>query len=470
MRRPEHVVIIGAGITGLAVAHALEKMATPRVITVLERSSRLGGNIFTVRHNGFLIDSGPDSWVASKPHATALAKEIGLEAELIETSEGSRRVYIAHEGQLHPMPEGVMMGIPTEVMPIVTSDLFTWDAKLRMGLELLVPPASWRENEDETVASFLGRRFGEQLTERLAGPLLGGIFAAEAEQISVRAGFPQLVEAEKKYGSLIVAMRAAKAARSGAKAGSMFLSLKRGMDDFVVYLAHRLRCQVALRVEITEITELPPRDSGGRFRVHCSSGPDILADHVVFTGPAHAASAVLCPVDERFASTLSDFDYSSSATVFVGYKRTSIDHPLDASGFIVPRSSGLAILASTWVSSKWEHRAPTGHTLLRAFFGGAGREEILDRDDDSLVDLAVRELGIFLKLSRKPVFSRVFRYHKVSPRPKVGHVGRMASLRKLLGAHPGLYITGNGYDGIGIPECIRQAQDVARAIDAAPPS
>lgn len=472
MKRKERVVVVGGGITGLTTAYALEKAGDDVDVVVLEASSRLGGNIVTQTHQGFTIDGGPDSWVATKPYATALAKELGLGDELIATIPENRKVYIAHEGRLHPMPEGVMLGVPTEVRPIVESELFTWDAKLRMGLELVVPRRLFQgDRDDETVSSFLQRRFGDQLADRLAGPLLGGIFAGEADAISIRAAFPQLVAAEREHGSLIVAMRKQMAARRAASAsktggGSAFLSLKRGMGDLVVNLAHRISSEILTDTKVLAVTSTEPGDPRGRFRVFTRGRPRMFADHVVLTGPAHATRPVLEPLSPAFATAFDGFDYSSTATVFLAYKRKDIDHPLDASGYIVPRSSGRAALASTWIGSKWENRVPGGQALLRVFFGGDGREDLLTMPDDELARLAEAELGAFLKITGKPLFFRTFRYNKASPQPRVGHLARMAELRKHLASFPGLYVAGNGYDGIGIPECIRQAREVAATIRA----
>ena len=468
MNRKERVIVVGGGITGLTTAYALEKAAKDIEIVVLEGGTRLGGNIVTVHHQGFLLDGGPDSWVATKPYATDLAKELGLADELIETLPDNRKVYIVHEGRLHPMPEGVLLGIPTDVPAIMASELFTWDAKLRMGLELAVPRRDWHAGEDETVGAFLNRRFGDQLTDRLAGPLLGGIFAGEADHISVRAAFPQLVEAEKTHGSLIRAMRATlasrRAATKGKKLPSSFLSLKRGMADLVLNLAHRVAADVRVGAKVAAITSTDAGDPRGRFRVFAKGAGRLFADHVVFTGPAPAARIALASLDTDLDEAFAGFDYASTATVFLAWKRKDIDHPLDAAGYIVPRSAGRAALAATWVSSKWEHRAPSGQALLRVFFGGDGRDSWLALTDQELADLAEKELSAFLPLKGKPTFFKVFRYAGASPQPRLGHLDRMVKLKRILARTPGLYVVGNGYDGIGIPECIRQARETALAI------
>lgn len=495
MSRRARVVVVGGGVTGLTTAYALEQLSPGLEVTVLEAAPRLGGNIVTDMHNGFLIDYGPDSWVATKPHATDLARELGLGDELIETIPANRKVYIAHNGELHPMPEGVLLGIPTEVYPIAVSELFTWDAKLRMGLELVVPPRAWRDGEDETVAAFLERRFGEQLTERLAGPLLGGIFAGDASQISVRAAFPQLVAAEKTHGSLIRAMRAQKAARAARAAASppiakrrsrdarseeepsdtsvptrppspsAFLSLKRGMGDLIVNLAHRVRGDIRLGAHVTAISRAPKQPGRTpRYRVTLHDGV-LEADYVVFTGPAHAASKALAPLDDALPPLLDTFDYASTATVFLAFRRADIDHPLDASGYIVPRAADRAALACTWVGSKWDHRVPSGQALVRLFFSSEHAGPGVT--DTALAELALREFGAFVPLRGGPQFARVHRYRLASPQPRLGHTGRVQRVTRALASNPGVYLAGNGYDGIGIPECVRQGREIASAIASA---
>ncbi|MCA9586598.1 MAG: protoporphyrinogen oxidase [Myxococcales bacterium] len=472
----KRVVIVGGGITGLAVAHALEKSAEACRVHLFEATPRLGGNIRTVWHSGFTIDGGPDSWVATKPHATRLARAVGLGDELIGTRPESRKVHILWQRRLHPMPEGLVLGIPTEVGPLAKSDLLPLDAKLRALFEPLVPRKDLTGPSDESIASFVTRRLGAEFSERLVSPLLGGIFAGDAEALSVRACVPQLVEAEREYGSLVLAMRAQKARRdrereaAGAKDGetpSVFTSLKRGMGDLVTHVAHRLRdADVATEVAVTGASALPPGDPRGRFRVETSRGAHIECDHLVVTTPAHAAARVLRGVSDDIADELASFAYSSTATVFLAYRKFDVKHDLEGTGFLVPASEGRPLLACTFVSSKWEHRAPSGQVLLRVFFGGARGADVLDADDDALVRLAREELLDVLGIERKPSFTRVFRFDLASPQPGIGHVSKMERLRALLAERPGLYVGGNGYLGTGIPDAIKQGEEIADAVMA----
>lgn len=474
----KRVVVVGGGITGLAVAHALEKATDPYRVDLLERSDRLGGNIRTVQHNGFVIDGGPDSWVATKPHATRLAKAVGLGDELIGTRPEARKVYILWQRRLHPMPEGLVLGIPTEVGPFARTELLPLDAKLRALLEPLVPRRELTGDADESISAFVARRLGAEISDRIVSPLLGGIFAGDATALSVRACVPQLVEAERDYGSLIRAMRVMRAKRERERAASgggdaappsVFTSLERGMGDLVTHVAHLLRdADVSTGVRVLSAVRLPAGDPRGRFLVATSRGGEAIGcDHLVLTTPAHAAAPIVRDLSPSLSSHLDTFSYASTATVFLAYRKYDVKHDLDASGFLVPASEGRPLLACTFVSSKWEHRAPSGQVLLRVFFGGARGEEVLEADDDALVRLARDELLDVLGITRAPVFSRVFRFDRASPQPGLGHVTRVERMRALLAEVPGLHIGGNGYLGTGIPDAIKQGEDIADAIIAA---
>ena len=438
MSAPRRIAIVGGGVTGLACAHFLVESSrsrgVPLEVTVLEGSARLGGNIQTENRSGFILDGGPDSWVATKPDATRLARALRLGPELIPTTETHRGVYVALGRELHRMPEGLVLGIPTSIGPMVRTSLFGWDAKLRAALEPIVPPREFHgDADDESVGAFVARRLGDELAERLAAPLLGGIFAGDAYSISVRAAFPQLVAAEREHGSLIRAMRAQRRLReaaaeqegsgarpSGHAAPSAFLSLRGGMGSLIEALAAALGSAVDVRsaARVTGIDALPAGDARGRYAVGVAGSGATFADDVVLTGPTRISGALVRGMDGRLGDALGGLlGYASTATVFLAFKRSQIHHPLDATGFIVPRSAGRSLLAATWVSSKWEHRAPAGHALVRAFFGGAGKEEVLEGNDAALVELALRELNVFHPIEGRPLFSRVYRFERVSPQP-----------------------------------------------------
>jgi len=451
------VVVIGAGMSGLACAWALRGKAE---VVVLEASDRVGGNVRTASQDGFVMDAGPDAWVTTKPEATALAREIGLDDEMIGTRPEFRRVYVAWKSRLHPMPEGVVLGVPTRITPMVATRLFSLRGKARMGLELFVPPKKWDGDDDESIGAFVERRLGREATDRLAAPLLGGIFAGDAQKLSIRAAFPQFVEQEKKYGSLIRAMRASRKtqkAPSNGKSPSAFVSLRSGMSLFPETLAKKLDVRTKTRAD--EIARV-----GDRWEITTSSSGKIECDAIVFAAPPPALAKLLEPVDERASRIAKDIRCGSSAAVFLAYKRGDVEHPLDATGFVVPRSSKNEIVACTFVTSKWEGRAPKGHVLLRAFVGGAGREAALDATDDALVSIARRELASLMGRLGEPVMSRVFRHVQASPQPEVGHLERMRMLSERLATLPDVHVIGNGYFGTGIPDCIKQGNAAAKKI------
>jgi protoporphyrinogen/coproporphyrinogen III oxidase len=458
------VVILGGGVTGLSVAHALLRPAGAFDIEVIEREARLGGNIRTIRRDGFVLDGGPDSWVASKPHATALAKSLGLEPRFIPTRPENRRVYIAWAGALHPLPEGMVLGIPTEVMPIVRTPLFSWDAKLRMALEPLIPARAWLGDEDESIGDFVARRLGDEVAQRLAGPLLGGIFAGDASDLSVRAAFPQFVEAEQRHGSIVRAMRVLRAARKSAGGeGSAFLSLAGGLGELIDALAAKVAAQVRVRTGLAA-RRLHAEKPGSRFQIELDDGSVIEADDLVLAAPLPATAALARELDPVLAGGLGAFHSASTATAFLAYPESAVRRKLDATGFLVPREMRSPILASTWVSSKWEHRAPPGSVLLRVFFGGATGEAVLENDDAELVVLAREELRSLMGIDAAPIFTHVFRFTQASPQPRVGHLARVRAVKERLVRWPGLYISGNGFEGSGIPDCVKFAEAVASQI------
>jgi len=479
MADAEHLVIVGGGIAGLAAAHAAVARARERGgavdVTVLERSDRFGGNLVTERVDGFLLDGGPDSWVVTKPQATALARELGLGGALVGTSEGSRRFYVAWGERLHEVPEGIVLGVPTRIAPLARTRLFTWRGKARMALEPLVPARRFEGDDDESIAGFAARRLGREAAERLVAPLLGGISAGDASDISVRAAFPQLVAMEREHGSLVRGMRAARRARaraqatagtaaSGGKEGSAFVSLQGGVGQLVEALVARLRADAVTLRARAPVQGLARREGGG-WLLDLGGGDRLEADAVLLAVPGHAAAALLRDVDATIAGTLAAIPYGSTATVFVGYRRADVAHPLDGVGFVVPRALGRPILAGTWVSSKWEGRAPEGHVLLRAFFGGAWGEGVLENDDEALARLARSELRAVMGLDAEPLFTRVFRFERASAQMRVGHLARMRAVhQRLAQVAPRLRVAGGGYDGVGIPDCIRQGQEAARAL------
>lgn len=444
------VVIIGGGIAGLAAAYELRVRGVPFLL--FEASNRPGGVILTDRVDGFTIDAGPDALLTQKPAAIALCRELGLGDRLVSTLP-PRTAYIARGGRLHPLPEASVLGIPTRIAPLVTTRLFSIRGKARMAAELLVPrrPASVG---DESVASFMRRRFGDEAVTYLAEPLLAGIHAGRVERLSMAALFPRLWEAEATYGSLIRAFR--RLARPGRRGDGAFRSLSGGLDEMVNALVNALpagsiRCGAAAR----------SIERGRPYTIGLASGEVVQAPSVILATPAFVTADLVETIDARLAAICREVPYASVAIVALAYPRARVAHPLRGSGFVVPRPERQAILASTWVSSKWPHRAPEDHALLRAFLGGAGNPEMVDRDDGDLLKVTEAELAAFLGVSGTPTLRKVYRWRRASAQHEVGHLDRIAEIDRRLASCPGLYLTGSGFRGTGIPDCVADGRAVA---------
>lgn len=451
------VVILGGGISGLACAHALFRRNTDFLL--LEKQPRLGGTIHTVREDEFVLDTGPDAFLTQKPAALALAKELGLESRLLPTNPRQRTVYVLLRGRLHPLPEGMVLTVPTRFLPLARSGLFSWRGKLRMALEPFVPPRT--DASDESIASFVERRLGREALERLAEPLLAGIHSGEPERLSMHALFPRFVTLEQTYGSLVKGMRRATRARPAPSAApSLFMSLREGLGELVSSLAHtlpedRVRCGVEARAI---------RRTKEGFEVDLSSGERVAARSVVVAVPLAAAARLTSSLSARLSSALDEIPLVSTAIVFLAYPRRQVEHPLAGYGFVVPRTERSRFLAGTFVSTKFPGRAPDSHVLLRAFFGGARDPAALELDDDELVGVARSDLEGVLGTLGAPSLARVFRWENKTPQMEVGHAQKLAAIEDASAQLPGLHVIGNGLRGVGIPDCIADGQRAAGAL------
>lgn len=461
------IVVIGGGVSGLAAAFHLAKGGAD--VRLLEASSRLGGNLRTEEHDGFLYDVGPDSFLRTKPAGVDLCRDLGLETDLIQPLPTAARVLVAFEGALHPMPEGLSLGVPRRPLALLQTSLLSPAGKTRALLEPFVSPSS--EEREESIQEFLVRRVGEEAAERLVAPLLAGVFAGDPDRLSMQAAFPQLVEYEQRWGSLtggtlnagpglLSLLRGLLTARKApARPASPFVSLSRGLGALVTRLAERLPAgTVKLQARVSR---LRPADDG--ISVELSDGERLLAEHVILTGPPWMAAPVVSDLDAVLAGELAQVRATPTATVFFGLRQAEVLRPLDASGFIVPRGEA-KILAATWVSSKWPGRAPPGSALVRAFVGGPRGEQLFGQADDELVRVAEAELTRFMGPLGRPTFSRVFRYERGSPQLELGHGERLRRISARLAGLPRVSLIGPGYDGVGIPDCARQARAVAEAL------
>ena len=465
---PPRVVVVGGGITGLACAYALQRSARAAgrkvSITLVERAERLGGCIVTERRDGFLVEGGPDSFLAEKPWARELCAELGIEEDLIGTEPASRRVYVLSGRRLHPLPEGFVLTVPTAIGPLLSSTLFSWPGKLRMVMERFVRPRL--DDDDESIASFVLRRLGREALERVAEPLMAGIHAGDPEALSLRATFPGFYEYERRYGSLILAMRALRAEAQAPKEASgrpasLFLTLTGGMDGLVDRMVAALD-DVDVRLGAA-VEAVAPAPSGG-WRIQLNGDEPIDADAVALTLPSWRAAPLLAPSDPHLASLLESIPWVSSATVAVTWKRDEVGHPLDGSGFVVARGEGRSITACTWSSEKFSGRAPPGRVLIRAFVGGAKQEALAELDDEALVEMVRADLSEILSIRSEPLFVRIFRWPRAIPQYTMGHLERVSAIEAALERHPGLALAGASYRGLGIPDCIRQGREAAERL------
>lgn len=435
------VVVVGGGIAGLSAAYELERCG--RTVRVLECSPRPGGVIHTERFDGWVIDAGPDSLLVQKPAAVDLCRELGIASRLVSTLT-PRTAYVLHGGRLHALAEGSFLGFPITLRSFVRSSLFSLRGRVRMAREVFEPRGA--PDGDESIAAFVRRRFGDEAVDRLADPLLAGIHAGDAERLSIRALFPRLVEAERTSGSVVRALRALHVRPSPQGA---FVSLPGGIEELVEALAAALdRATLVCERRATAITA-----AGDGYRIESEAGP-LRARAVVVATPAHVAATLVGDVDAGLARLCDAVPYASTATVFFGYARDQVAAPLRGSGFVVPRTEGRALLAGTWVTSKWPGRAPEGHVLLRGFLGGGRDPRRLESSDAELVAIARRELEELLGIRGEPIHTRLYRWTRQSPQYEVGHLKRLAEIDTRLAARPGLFVTGSGFRAIGIPDCI----------------
>jgi oxygen-dependent protoporphyrinogen oxidase len=466
-------VVVGGGIAGLAAAFSLLEQAAqsrlPLSCTVLEASSRCGGKILTHRVDDLLIDAGPDSFLSQKPAGLELCEKLGLADQLIDTNETQKKASVYFRGRLHELPEGFVTFSPRQLGPFLRSGLLSWSGLARMGLDLVIPAAG---AEDESLASFFRRRFGRQAFERVIEPLMAGIYAGDAEEMSVHATFPRFVELERQYGSIIRGMAAARRKQrdgSGVHGPrrTMFVSLKGGLDVLVDRLCKRLQQQGAGIRTNAVVTSLRVRSHQlGRwmFDLFLADGSALSAEAVVLATPAFVSADLVRPLSPMAAGLLEQIPYASTATVSLAYGRATLSRPVEGFGFVVPRAEKRSLIAATWTSQKWPHRAPSDQLLVRGYVGGVGREEILKLDDQAIVRRVTEELGAIGGLQGIPRYTEVNRWERAMPQYRLGHLRRLQDIEQALDRFPGLVLTGAAYRGIGIPDCISDGKVAAARI------
>ncbi len=463
------VIIIGGGITGLSTAYFLQEKSKETGcaldITLIESEKRFGGMIHTERVDDFILEGGPDSFITQKPGALDLCRRVGMSDQLVQTSEVQKSVYILSDGKLLPLPEGFNLMIPGRLTPFLFSPLVSPIGKVRMGLDLLIPRKD--SPEDESIASFVRRRLGEEALQKFAEPILAGIFAGDAEKLSLYATFPQFASLEKSSGSLILGMWTRR--RAAAKKGkpksnlTLFVTLREGLSSLVMSIRGKLDGVKLISDEKVcgIIPQNGPQQEGYMVSTHAEK---YTADAVVVTTKTDTAADWIKGWDPSLSALLREIEYVSTATVSLGFRREDVHHPLNGFGFVVPRREGRQIMAGTWSSTKFPGRAPVGHVLIRAFLGGAHHEDLIDRDESDLIMLVRKELQPILGIQAEPVVSKAFRWMKGRPQYNLGHLDRVAKIEKETKKHPGLFLAGAAYRGVGLPDCIRQGMETAEKI------
>ncbi|MBI3805420.1 MAG: protoporphyrinogen oxidase [Nitrospirae bacterium] len=466
------VVIIGGGITGLATAYFLQEKIKEAGLsidcTLIEVEPRFGGKVVTERVDGFVMEGGPDSFITQKPGALDLCNRLGLTDRLIQTNPTEKAIFILSNGKLCPMPEGFNLMVPGRVMPFLWSPLVSPFGKARMGLDLMIPRRGGAG--DESIASFVRRRLGQEAVDRFAEPILAGIYAGDAEKLSLRATFPQFAQMERDHGSLVWAMwmRRWEAAKKLPRKSdwSLFVSLREGLSSLIDAVRSKLDRVTLLsgrKVIGVRPHPNPPNPIDGRYEISLD-GEQLLADAVVITTKTHTAADWIDGWDAALAKRLRENEYVSTATVSLGFRKADVRHPLNGFGVVIPRREKRKIMAMTWTSTKFPGRAPEGHILIRSFVGGAHQEGFVHLDDAALISTVREELRTILKIDAAPVVSRVFRWIKANPQYNVGHLDWVDAVEKETAKHPGFFLAGAAYRGVGLPDCIHQGRETAEKI------
>ena len=479
--------MIGGGTSGLAAAYTLARereAGAPVEEFLFEAGPWLGGVVRTETVDGFVIEAGPDSFLAEKPQAAAMARELGLGDDLMGSNDHARRTYILHRGRLLPLPDGLMFLVPTRIWPMVTTQLLPFSTKLAAAMELFTSPPK-TPRDDESVASFVRRHYGEAMVENIADPLLAGVYGGDSAALSVRSVLPRFVEMERKYGSLtratLKSMRerhaASKSKSQGGNGGAnstapstlpLFMTLKGGLQKMTQRMAaHIDKSRVLLRHKVQTIEFSPGGPGGaadscsGRFQISCDSGQTYDVDALILAVPAHVAGGLLPSLDHRLSELLEGIPYSSSMTVSLGFDEAARATLPAGFGFLVPRHEQRRMLACTFVHAKFDHRVPEGKAMLRCFLGGARDPEVLGLHDDEVIAIVRKELREIMNFTAEPLFYRVHRWHASMAQYPVGHSGRISAIEERLQELPGLYLAGNAYSGIGISDCIRTGKNAA---------
>ena len=502
LKNVKQVVIVGGGITGLAAAYRLqtgieinmgamsartsiaaslghgtssapsdsEVAFSPTIpeiqITLVEQDTRLGGKIVTERVDGFIIEGAPDCFLSRKPHGFALCEELGVTGRLQGRNPAQTNTYVMRNGQLHDLPQGLTGLVPTNLDALANSTLISAAGRARLAQETELPAAP--DEGDESVAHFISRRLGKEVFEQLIEPLMGGIYSGDAAQLSLAATFPQLRQLELKYGSLIKGLLAKQNGHASssvklAPAYPPFVAFRTGMAELIEILVERLtECTIITGSAVESIRRTTEAVSTG-YTLTLANGDSLHADVLILTTPAFITARLVAPWDKELAAAHNAIPYASTATVTLAYHESKLPAPLDGRGYVIPSVEASEVKACTWTSSKWVGRAPDGFALIRVYLGRYGKRDILQDSDEELLQLAQAELKRTLNITAPPDFTRIYRWPNAMPQYNLGHLERLAQIETRLAHHPGFLLAGATYHGVGIPDCIRSAEEAAKA-------
>lgn len=476
-RSIQRIAVVGGGITGLSAAHRLIELAAERnlpvEVTLFEASGRTGGVFGSLKMGDYLVETGADSFITNKPWGVDLCRRLGLEDRLIPTDSQFRRSLVLHRGKPVPVPDGFMLLAPARVGAVMSSPIFSPWGKLRLALEYFVPRR--RRGGDESLGSFVRRRFGRETLHRLVQPLVGGIYTSDPWKLSLEATMPRFLEMEREHGSLIRAMRKAastpqaseETSAAGARYG-LFATLAGGMSELLEALERRVSAGATIRrgAPVSALSSSTPVEAPAskRWIVTLADGTHDEFDGVILTARAPLAGEMIRAFDADLARLLAGIEYASSAIVVTGHREADIEHPLDAFGLVVPYIERRKILAVSFTSRKFPNRAPAGCVQLRTFVGGAMQPELMNRRDDELIEITLKELRSIFGVRGKEDFALVCRYMNAMPQYHVGHVERIRQIEARAARHAGLELAGNAYHGVGVPDCIHSGESAAERI------
>jgi oxygen-dependent protoporphyrinogen oxidase len=464
------IAIIGGGVSGLAAAHRITELNPKTEIVLLESSDRLGGVIRTRQCDGCLIESAADNFITSPPSAVELCQRLGIEDQLIGTNPKGRGAMVVRAGRLQPIPSGFLIMAPSRLGPLLTTPILGPLGKLRAAGEYFVRQKT--DNTDESLQSFVSRRFGKQLFDRLVQPLVGGIYTADPARLSVAATMPRFLEMERAHGSLIKAMLAHQKKQrikgkpneqsSGARYGQ-FATLRGGMTTLVDSLSNRLPTgSIQLNSPVIRIAHDAER--GWMIQTGGAQPNQREVDGIIIAAPAYHAAHMLADVDQGLAERLAEIEYASCAIISLAYRRDQIKNKLNSFGFVVPVIEKRRILSCSFSSIKYEARAPADTVLLRTYVGGAVQSDLLKNSDEQLLRIAKSELAQLLDISGQPIMESLTRQTRAMPQYHVGHLDRVAVIEGRLEKLPALAISGSSLYGVGVPACIASGEMAAERI------